>query len=192
MIQPVMDFAAKTVAWRSTNSVKPGKELVWFENGGARGSLLFYDDEFADLQRPYQLTYRYLWDDQFVLNQATIEVSFDGETRSLFLSRKNAWQTADGEIVAPANCVDIDLWPSPLTTTLTLRRLGLKVGERKEIAVVYIEAPTLQIRRDFQVYTRIEKDCFYFESPNSSFRSIISVDQDLLVTDYPGLFRREA
>ena len=191
-MNPALEFSAKTVAWRSTNSVKPGKELVWFDGGGARGNLLFYDDEYADMQRPYQLNYRFLWDDQFVLTQATIEVSFGHRSNSVCLFRKGAWQTADGEVVAPASCLDIDLWPSPLTTTLTLRRLALKVGERKEIPVLYVEAPTLSIRRDLQIYTRIEKDCFYFESPATSFRSVITVDQDLLVTDYPGLFKREA
>lgn len=185
------DFSTRTVAWRSTNSVKPGKELVWFENGGARGSLLYYDDEFADLQRPYQLNYRFLWDDQFVLNQAVIDVSFGGQTSSLYLNRRSSWQTSDGEVVAPANCLDLDLWPSPLTNTLTLRRLNMKVGERREVVVLYIEAPRLEIRRDLQIYTRIEQDCFYFESPGSNFRSVITVDHDLLVTEYPGLFKRE-
>lgn len=185
-------FQAKTVAWRSTNSVKPGKELVWLDNGGARGSLLFYDDEFADLQRPYQVTYRYLWDDQFNLNQAIIEVSFGRKSSSLFLSRKGSWQTADGEVVAPGNCLDLDLWPSPLTNSITLRRLALKLGERREIDVLYIEAPSLTTRRDLQIYTRIAYDSFYFESPATGFRSVITVDEDLLVMDYPGLFRREA
>lgn len=192
MIHLAPEFKTKTVAWRSTNSVKPGKELVWFENGGARGNLLFYDDQFADMQRPYQVNYRYLWDDQFVLNQATVEVSFGARSTTLHLFRRNAWQTAEGEVVAPASCLDIDLWPSPLTTTLTLRRLGLQVGERREIPVLYIEAPDLEIRRDLQIYTRIENDCFYFESPANHFRSVITVDEDLLVTDYPGLFKREA
>lgn len=187
------DFAAKTVAWRSKNSVKPGKELVWFDGASARGSLIYYDDQFVDLQRPYQVNYRYLWDDDFILNQATIEVSMEGRPSStLYLFRRGTWQTAEGEVVAPSSCLDLDLWPSPLTNSLTLRRLRLTVGERRQIVALYVEAPSLEVRRDIQIYTRVDESSFYFESPSSSFRSLITVDRDFLVLDYPGYFQREA
>ena len=88
-------------------------------------------------------------------------------------------------------CLDIDLWPSPFTNTFPIRRLQLADGDRRELAVVYLEAPKLMPVRMRQGYTRIDATHYLYENlEGTDFQALLSVDAEGLVIDYPTLFRR--
>jgi hypothetical protein len=110
------------------------------------------------------------------------------------------WSNASGEpLPALDGCIDIDFAATPFTNTLPIRRLDLKPGESAEIAVVYIDAPSLEVTPFRQRYTCLESDAdggrYRFEAlPYAAlpdgFSAELSVDADGLVLDYPPLFRR--
>lgn len=85
---------------------------------------------------------------------------------------------------------EIDISVSPLSNTLPIRRLDLDVGESADIITAYIRVPELVVTADPQRYTRIGKDEYLYESRDSDFRRVVTVDGDDLVTEYPGLFIR--
>jgi len=87
-------------------------------------------------------------------------------------------------------CVDGDIWPTPFTNTLPIRRLGLAVGERREIDVALIDGVDATVTRASQAYTRLDRSVFRFESVGSDFVADLTVDPTGLVLDYPGLFTR--
>jgi hypothetical protein len=89
-----------------------------------------------------------------------------------------------------AGTVDVDLSGTPLTNTLPIRRLALRIGDRARIGCAYVDLPSLAVRLDPQRYTRLSERRFHFESPASGFARDIDVDEDGLVVTYPGLFRR--
>ena len=103
-----------------------------------------------------------------------------------------SWISPDREAYAElAGCIDIDVVTTPLTNTLPIRRLGLRQGDAREISVAYLEPPFTQPRRVTQRYTCLEADRRYrFESLDTGFSAELEVDEDGLVLDYPGLFRR--
>ena len=90
-------------------------------------------------------------------------------------------------------CSDVDIMVTPFTNTLPIKRLNLKQSDSKEIAVVYVSVPDLNLSRFEQRYTCLSKDkaggVYKYESLNSGFTSELKVDADGLVVDYPGIFK---
>ncbi|WP_244817212.1 putative glycolipid-binding domain-containing protein [Caballeronia sp. Lep1P3] len=106
----------------------------------------------------------------------------------------HAWTDASG---APQEglrgCIDVDISATPFTNTLPIRRLQLQPGERRVIRVVYVHVPAMNVRAVEQAYTCLDADGRYrFEGLDTGFSAEITVDQDGLVVDYPGLFKRIA
>jgi hypothetical protein len=117
-----------------------------------------------------------------------IHLRSDGEGR---------WQDASGATLPELRgCIDVDLSATPFTNTLPIRRLGLAEGESSEIAVVYVNVPTMELGHSGQRYTRLERGAgggLYRYEDEGLFRGFTAdllVDGDGLVLDYPGIFRR--
>jgi len=122
-----------------------------------------------------------------------VEIDGDWRTRSLVLRRDGepALELASGGAGWPEGCVDVDLELSPSTNTLPIRRLGLDVGETAEIAAAWVRYPSLAVEAARQRYTRLAERRWRFES-GGDFRVELDVDDDGLVLDYPGYWRRVA
>jgi len=117
-----------------------------------------------------------------------------GAPRPLLLERGpgGRWRQ-DGAERPDLDCaIDIDFAATPFTNTLPIRRLALGIGEAAEIAVAYVDFPSLAVTRRAQRYARLEEGRYGFEHAATGFRATIAVDADGLVTDYPGLFARVA
>src|SRR5690242_2987781 len=64
------------------------------------------------------------------------------------------WSDMSGEpLLALDGCVDIDFAATPFTNTPPIRRLDLQPGESAEVAVVYFDAPSLEVTPVRQRYT---------------------------------------
>ncbi len=92
-------------------------------------------------------------------------------------------------------CLDIDVYPSPFTNTLPIRRLpALAPGAPVAIAVAYVTLPELTVRPAPQEYTLLERQPdgarWRFRSLDSGFTAELPVDAEGLVRDYPGIARR--
>jgi uncharacterized protein len=91
-------------------------------------------------------------------------------------------------------CIDVDFMLTPLTNTLPIKRLALAPGESREISVVYISAPTLDVRPFRQRYTRLDDangaQQYRYGSLESGFTAVLPVDGDGYVLDYPAIWRR--
>jgi uncharacterized protein len=86
----------------------------------------------------------------------------------------------------------VDIAISPLSNTLPIRRLELAVGESAEITTAYVAVPDLTVVTDPQRYTRLADHEYRYESRDSNFKRVITVDEHGLVVTYPGLFVRSA
>jgi len=87
--------------------------------------------------------------------------------------------------------IDIDISATPFTNTLPIRRLGLPKGAAEEILAVYVKLPELTLTTDRQRYTCLDPLKRYrYEAVDGSFTREIEVDDEGLVLNYPGLFRR--
>ena len=87
--------------------------------------------------------------------------------------------------------MDIDIWPTPFTNSFPIRRVPLEVGERREFRMAWVFAPDLTVSPQPQAYTQLADRLYLFESlVGSGFSAELPVDEDGIVLDYPGLFRR--
>jgi len=107
------------------------------------------------------------------------------------------WTDESGEPIPQLDgCVDVDISISPFTNSLPIRRMGLKPGESSEIAVVYIAVPEMDVQPSHQRYTCLQVSptggIYQYEDLGlfQGFTTLLPVDADGLVSDYPGLFRR--
>jgi hypothetical protein len=143
----------------------------------------------------YRLRYKVRCDSRWRVRR--VEVGFVGGGRSLRLTAdgEGRWLDASGAAVpALDGCVDVDITATPLTNTLPIRRLALEPGESADIKVAYVTAPDLRVTPDEQRYTCLKTGAaggrYRFEQVGSRFTAVLQVDDDGLVEDYPGLFRR--
>ncbi len=140
--------------------------------------------------RPYSFSYHLTWDDRW--HARTVDARLlEDERPALQLRADGAgrWLTGQSDdLPALAGCIDVDFTASPFTNTLPIRRLGLQVGQSARLRVVYILVPALEIRPATQTYTRLDATHYRYES--GTFRADLPVDEDGLVLDYPGLWRR--
>jgi hypothetical protein len=115
---------------------------------------------------------------------------------SLSVDENCAWRDTSGEPLADlAGCHEIDLFCSPFTNSLAIRRLGLARGESAEISIAYLDLPDMRLRPLRQRYSCIEP-CgpdggqYRYESLFGSQTVELSVDSDGVVMDFPGSFKR--
>ena len=152
--------------------------------------VLVSDDEHG----PFRLTYRLAWDESWRLRDAELIVMTERSTRSLSLHTdgEGHWRDGDGRIIDNLNgCMDVDIWPTPFTNTFPIRREPMVVAERRLFKMAWIHAPDLAVHPRPQAYTRLAERLYLFENlDGSGFRAELPVDEDGIVMDYPGLFRR--
>jgi hypothetical protein len=90
-----------------------------------------------------------------------------------------------------SDALDVDLYASPLTNTLPIRRLGLlgrPPGTTSTITAAWILLPSLAVLPLEQTYTVLEKGQLQYSS--NGFAATLDVDEDGFVVTYPGLATR--
>ncbi|MFE6305775.1 putative glycolipid-binding domain-containing protein [Nocardiopsis sp. NPDC057823] len=127
--------------------------------------------------------------------EVEVEVlSARGPTSVRLTAQDGHWSDAGGRPLPElVGCLDADVAATPLTNTLPIRRLGLRPGEYRDIAVAWIDVPSLRVRRVRQRYTRHPAEdgleVYTYRDPlHGEYR--LTVDGDGLVVDYERFARR--
>lgn len=84
-------------------------------------------------------------------------------------------------------CLDLDLSFSPSTNTATIKRLALRVGEGATSNAILVHEPELTLSVLEQTYHRVDERQYEYRA--GEFVAMIEVDEDELVSEYPGMFR---
>jgi hypothetical protein len=184
-------MASRRVLWQSIDD--PGHEWCSLDDGGAgparpsRTEQLRGTAVLAAEGIPWRISYSIELGEAGITRQVTVtaeggrpepvalELSHDGRGR---------WtHAASGAVVVDdPNALDIDLAFSPSTNSLPIRRLGLVVGERREIAVAWVLFPSFEVVRGSQTYERLGERVWRYESPG--FKAELTVDEHGLVDTY--------
>lgn len=149
---------------------------------------------------PYRLHYLIRIDPNWQMVSARLHL-IDGpdgsNDLSLTVDENCNWRNEAGEsLPSLAGCHEIDIYATPFTNTLPIRRLGLAAGESAEISVGYIDAPNLEPRPVRQRYHCVrpfgpDTGTYRYEALFRAGSAVeIEVDSDGLVIDYPGCFNR--
>jgi hypothetical protein len=186
----------RTICWVPTWNEQHagiGLEHLLLAERSADSVVLAVDEE----QGPFRLHYRLRWDDAWRVRDAELTaVTARHAARSLLLRAdgQGHWRDGDGRrLDALDGCLDIDIWPTPFTNSFPIRREPLALGERRQFRMAWVRAPALTVQPQPQAYTRLAERLYRFESlDGSGFEADLPVDEDDVVLDYPGLFRRAA
>ncbi len=187
LFRPVVPRAAR---WRPAEG--DGLEhldLAPLPGGGLLASAVVIGGAGAD---PFALRYRIRLGVDWRVREIAVERT-DGRSLGLVSPEPGRWQTIDG---APRpdldGCIDVDIQATPFTNTLPIRRLGLtRAMGMAELPMVYVPLDTLAPVPDGQRYAALDDGRRYrYEAADESFAAELALDEDGLVLDYPGLFRR--
>lgn len=144
---------------------------------------------------PFHVHYVLHCDPQWRVQQLLIE-RLDGSRHIMLHADGHGQWTDEHGLLLPQldGCIDVDISATPFTNTLPINRLPLAPGEARDILVVYIAVPELQLSVEEQRYTCIERHAggatWQFRSLGSDFVADLPVDSDGIVLAYPHLFRR--
>jgi uncharacterized protein len=134
-----------------------------------------------------QCRYTLVADDHWQFRLLALELG----SRSLRVEFDGAMWTVDGRERKDLEAArEVDIAFSPLSNTLPIRRLELAIGESVDITTAYVAVPDLTVRPDLQRYTRLSDHKYRYESRDTKFERVITVDEEGLVVTYPGLFAR--
>ncbi len=145
----------------------------------------------------YRIHYELECDAGWNVQRVRVEDLLNGKVVSLARGEDNRWSDGEGRPLPEFDgCTDVDIMITPFTNTLPIRRLNLKAAEAREIAVVYVGLPGLQVSRFDQRYTCLGVDAngglYRYDSLKSGFKANLRVDTDGLVVDYPNIFEMDA
>jgi len=152
-----------------------------------RGTILGYADA-----GPVEATYEVRCDEAWNTETTTVSIKGGDGHRTVSVARTAGHWSVDG-VPAPHLdvCRDIDLGWSPSTNTVAIRRLGLAVGARSEpLTMAWVRFPQLTVELLPQSYERLDAGTYRYESRGGGFQADLSVDDDGLVIDYGGIWKR--
>jgi uncharacterized protein len=146
---------------------------------------------------PFRARYVVECDGGWAVRRARIEVLEEpGRVMEIRADGRGRWTDAETGSPLPLDgCIDIDIYPSPFTNTLPIRRLAeAAAGQVLTIHVAWVLLPALTIQAKPQEYTLLERGGrgarWRFRAPDSAFTAELDVDHNGLVLDYPGIARR--
>ncbi|SMQ73019.1 hypothetical protein SAMN06295905_2226 [Devosia lucknowensis] len=112
----------------------------------------------------------------------------DGKVLELFADGAGGWSDDRAEpIPALRGCLDVDIWPTPMTNALPIWRTAWS-DQPVRFAMAWIDATDFSFKRSEQILTKLDDTHFRFQS--ADFEAVLEVDADGLVVNYSQLFER--
>ena len=168
--------------WNVAHPVITGTEMFELRDGSSGFVLGGWVVAMID-QASVAVSYEVEADRSWLTRRVAVTVHSD-DGRSLLLEHdgEGGW-TVDG-VPRPdlATCRDVDLGVSPSTNTLPIRRLGLEVGDRRDLDAAWVRFPLLSVEVLSQTYERLGEDSYRYSSPG--FQRDLVVDDDGVVLRY--------
>lgn len=197
-----MTVLPRAFAWQRTDTT--GGEFVTLDD---RRGLHAKGVAFAADKGLYVCRYELHTDETWASTRLELTAEGAGWLRTLRMERAaGRWRVTTGEQgdlervlpTAPFSGIeepdrlhrvlDIDLYNSPLTNTLPVRRLGLHraaPGTRTTIEAAWVLLPSLAVLPVAQTYEVLDGGRVRYSS--ESFTVVLDLDRDGYVTEYPGL-----
>lgn len=180
-----------SILWQRLD--RPGHEAARLSTRGGRwhldGSAVFEHDGQA-----CRLHYGVVSDPWWKTVSARVEGwigDFDVHV-AIAVDGEQNWTLNGAPAEQVSKCLDVDLNFSPSTNLLPIRRLDLAVGEQATVRVAWLRFPSFKLEPLEQIYRRESEGIYYYESGGGRFTSRFEVNEDGLVTRYPGFWQAEA
>ena len=185
-----MGERSHTMLWRRLDA--PGHDACRLERA-AGGWRLDGAATFRHEDGPACLAYQVTCDDGWRSREGVVQGWMGARAIHLRATRTpdGAW-TLNGRVVPGLDgCVDLDLGFTPATNLLQLRRVALRVGQRANVSVAWLDvaAGTLDVLH--QRYERREGGRYWYEAPRFGYAALLEVSEVGFVERYPSLWEAE-
>lgn len=139
---------------------------------------------------PCLVNYTLACDPAWVTREAHVHVNSGGTHSLTRLARSEdgVWQVAGEERRDLDGVTDVDIQWTPATNALPINRLGLEVGESRDVDAAWVRIPELSVERLSQTYTRVRENVYRYESGGGSFVAQLIVDESGFVERYADLW----
>ena len=173
-----------TILWRTLSA--PGHDTAKIYGDESEGWTIDGVSVFQHEGESVRLDYLIECDAEWKTTFATVDgwVGDEIVEVEIIVNDDDTWQMNGEHVSAVDSCTDIDLNFSPVTNTLPIRRLKLKVGETRVVKAAWLRFPSFQLEPLEQTYTRIDEQTVRYET-TSGFAATLTVNSDGLVTHYP-------
>jgi hypothetical protein len=175
----------RRVRWRLLADSGSEQAELWRDGGGwtLHGIVKGFADE------PIRVEYSVHCSDDWETRAVSVhELRQESEQSLELTAHRGTWRLNGEPVPEVQGCIDVDLMVTPSTNTLPIRRLGLEVGQSVDVSAAWVRFPGLDIVRANQRYTRLSEMQYRYE--NGTFQADLDVDDESLVTTYPGIWER--
>jgi hypothetical protein len=149
---------------------------------------------FSYERDPCLLNYQVMCDSNWRTNSAKVE-GWVGKCKVetwIVVEADQQWWLNGKEVPGVRGCIDLDLNFSPCTNTIAIRRLHLHKGEEAEINAAWLKFPSFALEPLDQKYHRLDNHIYRYESGVGRFKADLVVDENGIVTRYPGIWIAES
>ncbi|AVR00607.1 hypothetical protein OBCHQ24_16865 [Oceanobacillus iheyensis] len=140
----------------------------------------------------FNVNYRIELNETWLTKNVCINVE-KGNNIKLNTDGEGNWFNNNGELIENLKgAIDIDISATPFSNSLPINRIIWHINQIEHFHMVYISVPSLEIKKVPQSYHYIRKDgeLRYFKYRCYDYETIICVDSNGLVVDYPNTFKR--
>ena len=176
--------------WRRLD--KPGHEF---------GRLFFLDSRwhlagtavFLHDEKPTQLAYEVVCNSnwQTLSGKVTGWVGRKAIEIKISADSSRRWRVNGKERPKVKGCIDFDLNFSPSTNLIPIRRLRLAVRQEANVKAAWLRFPGFTLEPLEQIYRRIDRRTYRFESAGGRFVRELKVNAAGFVTHYPDFWQAE-
>lgn len=183
----------KNIIW--AHILEPGLEHLHYYEGS---NAITINSLIVGLKEnePFRVQYEIICDSSWRIRKLNL-CTLNGIQRTLELESDGVGNWLDGrgeEVKAMRGCLHLDIAETPFTSCLAINQLGLSAGVEVEIKVAHIAIPDLSIRPLLQRYTYVgtqrHNRVYHCENQYRGSAAEFYMDDDGMVTDYPGTFLR--
>ena len=181
---------SQTRLWRRLDH--PGHEAVRLVGQGDRwilaGTAVFQHDRQA-----CRLDYRVVCDALWHTISASVEgwVGSRSIAANVTVDPARQWSLDGKSATGVSGCIDVDLNFSPATNLLPIRRLNLADGQQAEVRAAWLRFPTFNLEPLVQIYQRLDRHHYRYESGGGRFVADLEVDDAGLVVRYKDIWQAE-
>ena len=139
---------------------------------------------------PCHINYRVTCDADWLTQDVRIAGWADRRRVDLVIRRDDGggWTCNEQPVPSIEGTADIDLGFTPATNTVAVRRIDPAMGVSIETTAAWLDDSDWTLKPLRQIYRRVTKERFEYESPSNNFKAVLILDDAGLVRDYPTLW----
>ncbi|WP_158290385.1 putative glycolipid-binding domain-containing protein [Halobacillus salinus] len=154
----------------------------------AEGVVLFTTEVDA-----YKFAYKVVTDSRWFTKSIEIINLELNEKFCLHSNLKGKWYVNNNELSDMDGMIDIDISVTPFSNTLPINRFKWEQGQERNFNMLYIDVPSLELMKLEQIYKfkgSTEDGSRKFQYKCRNYETVVTVDQDGLIIEYPEAFIR--